>query len=76
MHLGYFTMPIHPVGKDWRQCLREDREAFILADELGFTEGYVGEHATDAAWLVTVFQEKILITPSFKARVFIGAKGV
>ena len=53
MHLGYFTMPIHPLGKDWRQCLREDREAFLLADELGFTEGYCGEHATDAAENIT-----------------------
>jgi alkanesulfonate monooxygenase SsuD/methylene tetrahydromethanopterin reductase-like flavin-dependent oxidoreductase (luciferase family) len=49
MKLGFFTMPLHPLGKDWRQCLREDREAFILADELGFVEGYVGEHVTDAA---------------------------
>ena len=47
MRLGFFTMPMHPIGKDWRQSLREDREAFILADQLGFTEGYVGEHATD-----------------------------
>jgi alkanesulfonate monooxygenase SsuD/methylene tetrahydromethanopterin reductase-like flavin-dependent oxidoreductase (luciferase family) len=53
MKLGFFTMPIHPLGKDWRQCLREDREAFILADELGFTEGYVGEHATDQAENIT-----------------------
>ena len=44
MNLGFFTMPIHPLDKDWRQSLREDREAFILADELGFIEGYVGEH--------------------------------
>jgi alkanesulfonate monooxygenase SsuD/methylene tetrahydromethanopterin reductase-like flavin-dependent oxidoreductase (luciferase family) len=51
--LGFFTMPIHPVGKDWRQSLREDREAFILADELGFCEAYVGEHATDAAENIT-----------------------
>lgn len=50
---AFFTMPIHPLGKDWRQSLREDREAFILADELGFTEGYVGEHATDAAENIT-----------------------
>jgi alkanesulfonate monooxygenase SsuD/methylene tetrahydromethanopterin reductase-like flavin-dependent oxidoreductase (luciferase family) len=49
MKLGFFTMPLHPLGKDWRQCLREDREAFILADELGYVEGYVGEHVTDAA---------------------------
>ena len=44
MNLGFFTMPIHPLEKDWRVSLREDREAFILADELGYTEGYVGEH--------------------------------
>ena len=47
MKLGFFTMPMHPLGKDWRQSLREDREAFILADELGFVEGLAGEHATD-----------------------------
>lgn len=47
MKLGFFTMPMHPIGKDWQQSLREDREAFILADELGFVEGYCGEHATD-----------------------------
>src|SRR6188474_2908054 len=53
MQLGFFTMPIHALGKDWRQSLREDREAFILADELGFVEGYVGEHTTDAAENIT-----------------------
>lgn len=47
MKLGFFTMPMHPIGKDWQQSLREDREAFILADELGFVEGYCGEHNTD-----------------------------
>lgn len=47
MKLGFFTMPMHPRGKDWRQTLAEDREAFILADQLGFSEGYCGEHATD-----------------------------
>ena len=41
MDLGFFTMPIHPLDKDWRQSLAEDREAFLLADELGFTEAYV-----------------------------------
>jgi alkanesulfonate monooxygenase SsuD/methylene tetrahydromethanopterin reductase-like flavin-dependent oxidoreductase (luciferase family) len=53
MQLGFFTMPIHPLDKDWRQSLREDREAFILADELGFAEGYVGEHSTDQAENIT-----------------------
>jgi alkanesulfonate monooxygenase SsuD/methylene tetrahydromethanopterin reductase-like flavin-dependent oxidoreductase (luciferase family) len=53
MDLGFFTMPIHPIDKDWRQSLREDREAFLLAEELGFTEAYVGEHVTDSAENIT-----------------------
>ena len=53
MKLGFFTMPIHPLEKDWRQSLAEDREAFLLADELGFTEAYVGEHVTDKAENIT-----------------------
>ncbi len=53
MKIGFFTMPIHPVDKDWRTSLAEDREAFLLADELGFSEGYVGEHVTDAAENIT-----------------------
>ena len=53
MKLGFFTMPIHPLGKDWRVSLAEDREAFILADELGFVEGYAGEHLTDRAENIT-----------------------
>src|SRR3954453_11450465 len=53
MKLGFFTMPIHPVDKDWRLSLKEDREAFLLADELGFSEAYVGEHVTDRAENIT-----------------------
>jgi alkanesulfonate monooxygenase SsuD/methylene tetrahydromethanopterin reductase-like flavin-dependent oxidoreductase (luciferase family) len=47
MKLGIFTMPVHPLGRDYAQTLREDRQAFILADQLGFSEGYCGEHLTD-----------------------------
>jgi alkanesulfonate monooxygenase SsuD/methylene tetrahydromethanopterin reductase-like flavin-dependent oxidoreductase (luciferase family) len=53
MKLGYFTMPLHPVGRDWRQTLAEDREAILLAEELGFEEAFVGEHVTDLAETVT-----------------------
>src|ERR1700712_4998966 len=53
MKLGFFTMPMHPLDKDWRLSLQEDREAFLLADELGFTEAYVGEHTTDKAENIT-----------------------
>jgi alkanesulfonate monooxygenase SsuD/methylene tetrahydromethanopterin reductase-like flavin-dependent oxidoreductase (luciferase family) len=53
MQLGFFTMPIHPPGRDWRETLGEDREAFLLAEELGFVEAYVGEHVTDRAETIT-----------------------
>ena len=53
MKLGFFTMPIHPLDKDWRVTLKEDREAFVLADELGFTEAYCGQHVTDQAENIT-----------------------
>jgi alkanesulfonate monooxygenase SsuD/methylene tetrahydromethanopterin reductase-like flavin-dependent oxidoreductase (luciferase family) len=51
--LSFFTMPIHPLGKPYAQSLREDREAFILADKLGFAEAYCGEHTTDNAEIIT-----------------------
>ena len=53
MRLGYFTMPVHPMGRDWVQTLREDREAIILADKLGFHDAFVGEHLTDACENIT-----------------------
>jgi alkanesulfonate monooxygenase SsuD/methylene tetrahydromethanopterin reductase-like flavin-dependent oxidoreductase (luciferase family) len=53
MRLGYFTMPVHPMERDWSQTLREDREAIILADKLGFYDAFVGEHLTDACENVT-----------------------
>lgn len=47
MKLGFFTMPIHPPERSYTQTLKEDREAFLLADKLGYSEGFVGEHTTD-----------------------------
>ncbi|MCP2628273.1 LLM class flavin-dependent oxidoreductase [Mycolicibacterium smegmatis] len=40
-------MPLHPVGRPWSETLREDREAVILADRLGFHDAFIGEHLTD-----------------------------
>src|SRR5262245_16390381 len=47
MRLGYFTMPVHPLGRDYSVTLDEDREAILLADSLGFHDAFVGEHLTD-----------------------------
>ncbi len=53
MKLGYFTMPLHPPSRNYVTTLKEDREAIILADRLGYTEAFVGEHVTDLAETVT-----------------------
>lgn len=47
MKLSYFIQPVHPVDKDYGLMLAENLESFVLADELGYEEAYVGEHFTD-----------------------------
>ncbi|HEY0393542.1 MAG TPA: LLM class flavin-dependent oxidoreductase [Candidatus Elarobacter sp.] len=53
MRLGYFTMPLHPPSRNYTEVLKEDREAIVLADRLGYCEAFVGEHVTDLAEPVT-----------------------
>jgi alkanesulfonate monooxygenase SsuD/methylene tetrahydromethanopterin reductase-like flavin-dependent oxidoreductase (luciferase family) len=53
MRLGYFTMPVHPLHRPWAETLKEDREAIILADRLGFYDAFMGEHLTDKAENIT-----------------------
>lgn len=51
--LGYFAMPVHPLHRDYTQVLREDREAVVFCDELGFHDAFIGEHLTDKAESIT-----------------------
>jgi alkanesulfonate monooxygenase SsuD/methylene tetrahydromethanopterin reductase-like flavin-dependent oxidoreductase (luciferase family) len=53
MKLGMFMMPLHPPNRKAYETLQEDREAIILADRLGYSEAYVGEHVTDLAENIT-----------------------
>ena len=53
MKLGFFTMPIHPLDRNYTQTLKEDRETIILCDKLGFYDAFVGEHLADAAETIT-----------------------
>lgn len=53
MKLGFFTMPIHPPGRNYTETLKEDRELALLADRLGYVEGFFGEHITDRAETIT-----------------------
>ncbi|WP_421699397.1 LLM class flavin-dependent oxidoreductase [Ancylobacter sp.] len=53
MKLGFFTMPIHPLHRPLTETLQEDREFCLIAEKLGFCEGFFGEHVTDAAETIT-----------------------
>jgi len=44
MRLGLFMMPLHDPARDFLAVLKEDREAILLADQLGYNEAWVGEH--------------------------------
>lgn len=49
MKLGLFMMPMHPPEKDRTQCFEEDLDLVVLADQLGYTEAWVGQHHS-VAW--------------------------
>ncbi len=49
MKFGMFMMPLHPPEKDRTRCFEEDIETVVLADRLGFTEAWIGQHHS-VAW--------------------------
>jgi alkanesulfonate monooxygenase SsuD/methylene tetrahydromethanopterin reductase-like flavin-dependent oxidoreductase (luciferase family) len=53
MKLSYFMMPLHDIAKPYAQQLAEDADAVLLADELGFSEAWCGEHFSSGAELIT-----------------------
>ena len=53
LRLGFFIQPVHPPSRDYRQVLSEDRAAVMLADELGYSEAFIGEHLTDTSEPIT-----------------------
>jgi alkanesulfonate monooxygenase SsuD/methylene tetrahydromethanopterin reductase-like flavin-dependent oxidoreductase (luciferase family) len=46
-------MPMHALGRNHTQTLREDRAAVILADQLGYHDVFIGEHLTDTTENIT-----------------------
>src|SRR3990172_7958581 len=43
---GMFIMPFHPPEKPTAQCYDEDLELIVEAEQLGFSEFWIGEHHT------------------------------
>lgn len=46
MDYGLFSMPLHPPEKNVTEGYKLDIETFVLADKLGYSEGWMGEHYT------------------------------
>src|SRR5438876_9150759 len=46
MDYGMFIMPFHDPAKPVAQCCDEDLELIVRAEELGFSEFWIGEHHT------------------------------
>jgi alkanesulfonate monooxygenase SsuD/methylene tetrahydromethanopterin reductase-like flavin-dependent oxidoreductase (luciferase family) len=53
LKLGFFIQPVHPPSRSYGDVLREDREAVVLADRLGYREAFIGEHLVDSAETIT-----------------------
>src|SRR4029450_8896799 len=51
--LGFFIQPVPPLFRHYGDVLREDREAVVLADRLGYREAFIGGHLVDAAETIT-----------------------
>jgi alkanesulfonate monooxygenase SsuD/methylene tetrahydromethanopterin reductase-like flavin-dependent oxidoreductase (luciferase family) len=47
--LGLFMMPLHRPEKAWSRALAEDREAILIAEKLGYSEVWIGEHFSSKA---------------------------
>ena len=54
MELGMFMQPVHPPHRNLTEVYQEDREAILLADKLGFSECWIGEHFTATVEPITV----------------------
>lgn len=46
MDVGMFLMPAHPKGRDLYEAVQWDLQMLRWADELGYTEAWIGEHFT------------------------------
>ena len=46
MEYGVFMMPSHPPEREVFQAHQWDLDCLVLADELGYSEAWIGEHYT------------------------------
>ena len=47
MKFGLFMMPLHPPRRSYSDSYDRDIELIVQADQLGYTEAWIGEHITE-----------------------------
>ena len=47
MEFGLFMMPLHPPHRSYADSYDRDLELIVKADQLGYTEAWIGEHITE-----------------------------
>jgi alkanesulfonate monooxygenase SsuD/methylene tetrahydromethanopterin reductase-like flavin-dependent oxidoreductase (luciferase family) len=47
MQFGLFMMPLHPPHRSYADSYDRDLNLIVKADQLGFTEAWIGEHITE-----------------------------
>ena len=47
MEFGLFMMPLHPPHRSYADSYDRDLELIVKADQLGYTEAWIGEHVTE-----------------------------
>ncbi len=47
MKFGLFMMPLHPPRRSYADSYDRDIELIVQADQLGYTEAWIGEHITE-----------------------------
>ena len=47
MNFGLFMMPLHPPRRSYADSYDRDIELIVQADQLGYSEAWIGEHITE-----------------------------
>mgnify|MGYP002527881858 CR=1 FL=1 len=47
MEFGLFMMPLHPPHRTYADSYDRDLSLIVKADQLGYTEAWIGEHITE-----------------------------
>lgn len=72
MKFGLFTMPEHPPQENWTLSYDRDIADMVLAEQLGFTEYWIGEHHTGGYENVPAAEYMIAKASAVTSRIRLG----